>query len=60
MLVGLPGTVHRSVLKENERKKYQLFFEIQKEYLEASNIMYFLPSEYVSIRKYGNLKFHYS
>ena len=26
----------------------------------ASNIMYILPSEYVSIRKYGHLKFRYS
>ena len=26
-------------------KGNKLFFEIRKEYLEASNIMYFLPSE---------------
>ena len=50
-----------TTLKGNERqKKVSTFFEIRKEYLEASNIMYFLPSEYVSIRKYGHLKFRYS
>ena len=52
-------TMFGPILKGNERqKKYRLFLEIRKEYLEASNIMF--PSEYVSIRKYGHLKFRYS
>ena len=46
--------------KRTSKKSINFFLKFEKEYLEASNIMYFLPSEYVSIRKYGHLKFRYS
>ena len=46
--------------KRTSKKSINFFLKFEKNVLEASNIMYILPSEYVSIRKYGHLKFRYS